>query len=126
MTHITAAARPIRKDIPARTVKIRASIRNPPPRCVPYAVLPRLLPLPLRLHEVMLLRRDVEGGDALADALVLVADGAGLLEDVHIEGDVDLPAGLLQGLDVLAGLDAVDGRAEAGAEELVFEVLADD
>src|SRR3954454_19834110 len=84
------------------------------------------LALPLRLHEVMLLRRDVEGGDALADALVLVADAAGLLEDVHVDGDVELGAGLLQRLDVLAGLDPVDRRAEAGAEELVLQVLADD
>src|SRR3954466_783342 len=104
-----------------------ARTRGRPPRYPPSSILdpqPRLgklLPLALGLHEVVLLRRDVEGGDALADALVLVADAAGLLEDVHIEGDVNLPAGLLQGLDVLAGFDAVDRRAEAGAEELVFE-----
>src|SRR5688572_1837836 len=102
-----------------------AALLHYPPSSIFY---PRLLlpPAAELLLLVLRLGRDVERRDALADALVLFAHAGGLLEDVHVGGDVELAAAGDVLVDVLAGGDAVDGGAEAGAEELVLQVLADD
>src|SRR5688572_8595076 len=47
----------------------------------------------------------VEGDDALADALVALAGFGDLLENVQVEGDVELATGGLELFHVFAGLD---------------------
>src|SRR5256885_2228447 len=73
----------------------------------------------------MHLRRDVEGGLALADAAVALAFEA-LLEGFHVDRRVEFGGLLYELADIFAGGHAVDGRAEAGAQEGVVEILADD
>lgn len=84
----------------------------------------------------------MERGDALADFSVFGADAChegvflfeageglgdeGLLDDLHVKGDVELFARGEELADIFARDDAVDGGAVAGAEEVVTEVLADD
>ena len=74
----------------------------------------------------MHLGRDVESRFALADAAVPLALLERLLLDFHVEGDVELAAVCEVLLNVLPRRHAIDRRAEAGAEERVVEVLADD
>src|SRR6476620_1006295 len=70
------------------------------------------------LRLVMNLGGNVERRNALADALVALADPTGLLEDVHVGDHVDLAPGRHHRFDILARLDAIHGGSETRAEEL--------
>ena len=68
---------------------------------------------------------DVERHLAPPDAAVALALEP-LLADVQVERDIELPAAGEVLLDVLAGVHAINGRAEARAQKRVVQVLADD
>jgi hypothetical protein len=69
---------------------------------------------------------DVESGFAAADAFVALAALVDLLGDVEIEGDVEFLAGGEKFVDVFAGDHFVNCGSEAGSQEGVFEMFADD
>src|SRR2546421_1022385 len=68
----------------------------------------------------------MKGDDALADAAIALAGLGHLLKDVQVERDVEFSAARLQFLHVLAGFHLVHRRPEAGTEEFVFHLLAND
>src|SRR5688500_14874826 len=95
-------------------------------RCDPAATGRGLLArLAGALDLVLDLGRDVEDRLAAADAAVALAAEA-LLLDLHVHRNVELAPGRLQVVDVFPRRHAVNGGAEAGAEEGVVEVFADD